>query len=103
MRSAGYVVKTFATGAELLNSDNLKDMDCLILDVQRPGLNGLEIQKMIGTRRANIPIIFITAHHDEDVRQRAMENGAAGFLEKPFDDQALMRLIQKVEKQSQGA
>src|SRR4051812_22376769 len=95
VRSLGYEVVSYSTVAEYLRSLTLADTTLLILDVQMPGMSGLDLQNVIVALRSPIPIIFITAHPEEEVRIRAMNMGAFGFLEKPFDDQALISLIDK--------
>ena len=95
LRIVGFQVTTYASADEYLSSPNPERQDCLILDVQMPGLNGLELQKVLTSMRTPLPIILMTAHPDEDLQTRAMEMGAVGFLEKPFDDQALIELIDK--------
>jgi len=96
LRSAGFQVAIYASADEFLRSPTPEKHACVVLDVQMPGLNGLDLQKVIVSMKAPIPIIFITAHHEEDVRARAMAMGAVGFLEKPFDDQVLIDLIEKI-------
>lgn len=66
---------------------------CLVLDVQMPGLNGLELQKELGGEARSLPIIFITGHGDIPMSVRAMKQGAVDFLAKPFDGQALLDAI----------
>jgi FixJ family two-component response regulator len=94
MRSVGFAVKVFASADEFLNSDHLRDTDCLILDVCMPGMNGVELQRHLMTRHCEMPIIFITAHaSEEDVRSRALGKGAVGYLAKPLSEDALMNAV----------
>ena len=72
---------------------NGKPFDLALLDVQMPGLNGLQLQERLMTSGSNLPIIFISAYEDGDVRARAVSLGAAGFLEKPFNDEDLLDAI----------
>jgi FixJ family two-component response regulator len=95
LKSSGYAVETFASADDFLRRQGPEQPGCLVLDVQMPGLSGLELQKVVMLMRKPIPIVFITAHHDEAVRRQAVEGGCVGFLEKPFDDEALIALIQK--------
>src|SRR5689334_9385283 len=74
LRSIGYTAEAFSNADELLQSHTLNHQDCLILDIQMPGLNGLDLQNIVKTLKRPIPIIFITAHHDEAVRRLALEN-----------------------------
>ncbi len=93
MRSAGLEVETFASAEDLLEAWPSGPSGCLILDVQLPGLSGLELQSKLAALGSTVPIIFITAHDDPDGRTQALNDGAAGFLEKPFDDEALLAAI----------
>jgi FixJ family two-component response regulator len=93
IRSVGFAVKVFASAEELLNSDHLRITDCLILDVRMPGMNGLELQRRLATSDRKIPVIFITAHGDEEVRSRALNGGAVDYLLKPFSEEALLNAI----------
>jgi FixJ family two-component response regulator len=93
LRSAGFRVEVFRSAAEFLRSARVSDAACLILDVRMPGMGGLELQEeLVGSNRT-VPIIFITAHGDADARGHALERGAIGFLQKPFNDDALLDAI----------
>jgi FixJ family two-component response regulator len=95
LRSAGFAVETWASAREFLESNRLPGPGCLVLDVQMPGLNGLELQeKLEGTDR-NLPIVFITGHGDIPTSVKAMKAGAVDFLPKPFQDEDLLRAIRK--------
>ena len=100
MKSLGHHVALYASANEFLRSADLTKAQCLILDIQMPGLSGIDLQNIVSALRAPIPIIFVTAHSDEDVRLRALSLGAVGFLEKPFDDEALIELIDKALHQA---
>jgi FixJ family two-component response regulator len=93
IRSVGFAVKVFASAEEFLNSDHLRNTDCLILDVRMPGMNGLELQRQLAASYSKIPVIFITAHGDEEVRARALNGGAVDYLLKPFSEEALLNAI----------
>jgi FixJ family two-component response regulator len=93
IRSVGFGVRVFASAEEFLTSDRLADTDCLILDVRMPGMNGLELQRRLATNHLVIPIIFITAHGDEETRVRALNGGAVEYLLKPFSEEALLNAI----------
>ncbi len=96
LRSAGYAVQSFASGEELLSHDPFEGPCCLVLDVQMPGMGGLDVQHRMATSGRNVPIIFITAHADAQVRDRAMQAGATAFLIKPFHDQTLLDAVEAV-------
>ena len=94
MRSVRYNVEAFASAEEFLASERVKDTDCLILDVYLPGMNGFELQNHLNGEGAGIPIVFITAHSEEDSRQRALKGGAVELLAKPVRREALFKAIQ---------
>jgi FixJ family two-component response regulator len=93
MRSVGFPVNVFASAEEFLNSDRLRNTDCLILDVRLPGMNGLELQRHLANSHSEIPIIFITSYEDDEVRARALNAGAVHYFLKPFNDQDLLDAI----------
>lgn len=94
LRSVGYDVETFASAELLLESDALRESDCLVLDVRMPGIDGLELQRRLNDAQSQVPIIFVTAHDDESYRMTAMNAGAANFFRKPFDARAFVAAIQ---------
>src|ERR671925_1269287 len=93
IRSLGFAVEGFALAEEFLKSDYLRKTDCLILDVRMPGMNGLELQRQLTANHYQIPVVFITAHGDDEARSRALKNGAVDFLRKPFDEESLLNAI----------
>jgi FixJ family two-component response regulator len=95
VRSAGFRARTFPTAESFLESDHPHATDCMILDVQMPGMNGLELQRRLADMRCPIPIIFATAHADSKVQNMALEHGAVAFLQKPFSDDALFHVLEK--------
>lgn len=94
--SAGYIVETFASGAEFLRSIPSTRTACLVLDIYLEGMTGFELQEQLAANRVAIPIIFMTAHDDAATRERIRRSGAAGYLGKPFDGQALLDAIHRV-------
>ncbi|HSK31175.1 MAG TPA: response regulator [Candidatus Limnocylindria bacterium] len=101
VRSAGMEADTFTSGQEFVESLDGRpapEVDCLVLDVQMPQMNGLEVQRRLETREHHIPIIFITAHDDDDIRTRALAAGAVAFLRKPFNDDLFIRTVQEALK-----
>ncbi len=90
IRSVGFGALVFASAEEFLSSNRLLDTDCLILDVRMPGMNGLELQRRLAASHTSIPVIFITAHGDEEARVRALNGGAVEYLLKPFSEEALL-------------
>jgi len=91
--SAGLTVQTFASAPEFLTRRRPKGPSCLVLDVQLPGLSGLELQQELARDEAPIPIIFITGHGDIPMTVRAMKAGASEFLTKPFHDEDLLTAV----------
>jgi len=98
MRSLGYHTSTFGSADEFLNSEQVDDTSLLITDVQMPGLSGIELQDWLIARGHRIPIIFITAYSDENVRIRAMKAGALAFLIKPINCNQLADHLEKALK-----
>jgi FixJ family two-component response regulator len=96
LRSWGMQVRTFASGAEFLSAArDSPGADCLVIDVQMPGMTGLEVQVRMNQAGLCMPIIFITGHELEGAEERALKAGAVGFLRKPFRDEALVGLIRR--------
>jgi FixJ family two-component response regulator len=94
VESAGYAPRMFACAEEFLQSGTLSGAICLIADVRMPGMDGLELQRRVRLQRPTLPVIFITAHYDEETRNRARNEGAVGFLCKPFNAVDLLEAIQ---------
>ena len=92
---AGFTVKTFGSGEELLGWEGLATVDCLVLDVNLAGLSGFQVQERLDDLRLPIPIVFITAHDDAATRERAERAADARYLRKPFDEHALIAEIQR--------
>jgi FixJ family two-component response regulator len=96
VKVAGYSVETFASAAEFLGSSASDRTACLVLDIHLNGMSGFDLEERLMAKRVAIPIIFITAHDDVATRERIRRSGAAGYLAKPFDGQALLDVIGKV-------
>ena len=92
IRSVGLTPVSFASAEEFLASDVVHDAACVITDLMMPGMNGLELQQRLNENGA-VPVILVSAHGDDRVRERAMKAGAVGFLDKPFNDDALIELV----------
>ena len=103
IRSAGWRVETFATAQEFLARPRAEGPSCLVLDVQLPGLSGLDLQQELAKMEVQIPIIFLTGHGDIPMSVRAIKAGALEFLTKPVDDEALLEAIQRGLAQDQSA
>jgi FixJ family two-component response regulator len=96
LESAGYEVVVFGSAEAFLESGVLRQATCLLADVRLPDMDGLELQRRIRRARPQLPIIFITAHDDEYIRQQALRDGAVAFLVKPFDAAQLLENIDGV-------
>jgi FixJ family two-component response regulator len=95
LASIGFVVETFPSAQTFLDSACLTRTDCLILDVRMPGMRGPDLQRELTRRGYAIPIVFITAHGDEDVRPRVLLDGAVDCLLKPFSEESLLTAIRR--------
>src|SRR4029077_21146917 len=95
LRSAGLKVQAFSSAQEFLASATRDALRCLVLDVQLPGISGLDLQRELASGDAQIPIIFITGHGDIPMSVRAIKAGALEFLTKPFDDEYLLEAIRE--------
>ena len=93
MDSAGLAAEAFTSAEEFLASPSRDRTTCLILDVRMPGIDGLELQRRLVASGFKAPIIFVSAHADEQVRARALEAGAVHFFQKPFNSIALVEAI----------
>jgi FixJ family two-component response regulator len=93
LRELGFAVRAFSSAEEFLASDCVGQTECLILDIAMPGMTGPDLQRELALRRQSIPIVFITAHRDEKVRARLLEQGAVECLFKPFSETALIDAI----------
>ncbi len=95
IRSAGLMASAFASGEEFLAAPRPKMPSCLVLDVNLPGLSGLDLQQELANLGIEIPIIFLTGHGDIPMTVRAVKAGAANFLTKPVDDEDLLNAIRQ--------
>jgi FixJ family two-component response regulator len=93
MKAHGYQVQTFESAASLLSSEHCAHTDCLIADMQMPGLSGLELHERLVAAGTPIPTILITAHPDATQRSRALRAGVVSYLTKPFNEAELLACI----------
>jgi FixJ family two-component response regulator len=98
VESAGYAHRVFSSAEEFLQSGALAIANCLITDVRMQGMDGIELQRRIRLERPELPVIFVSAHQDDEARQRALDEGATRFLYKPFDGAELLRTIEAALK-----
>jgi FixJ family two-component response regulator len=102
LESAKLPVETYTSAEEFLERFDVCWSGCLILDVRMPGMSGLALQQELATRGVSIPIVFITAHGDIPLAVRACKAGALHFIEKPFSDAELLKLVRKGLAQDQA-
>ncbi len=85
VQSLGFESHDFASAEEFLRCPHAREFSCVISDVNMPGLSGIDLQRRLAADGRKVPVIFITAHADKAIEERAIRAGAAGFLNKPFD------------------
>jgi FixJ family two-component response regulator len=93
IESDGLSALCFGSAEQFLNSEARHKVACLIADIRMPGMSGLELQTKLKAERCGIPIIFITAHGDDEMRILALRDGAVEFLTKPFNDAVLLEIV----------
>jgi FixJ family two-component response regulator len=96
LKSTGFEVEVFESAEGFLNSGHHQRKGLLVLDVRMPGMNGLELQRHLADSGVAMPIVFISAHEDNQARSKAMAAGAVAFLQKPFEDHSLLDAINRV-------
>lgn len=99
IESFGYRAAVFESAETFLKSSQLHDTSCLVVDLQMPGMNGLQLQNQLAAGGYSIPIIFMTSYVNNGSRQQAMKAGALAFLDKPFDDEMLLQSIRSALEQ----
>ena len=93
LRSASLSVETFSSGAEFLESLKEHQPDCIVLDWHMPQVGGSLVQARLAEAGIRLPTVVITGHDSDETRERALAGGAAAYLRKPVDDQALLDAI----------
>ena len=95
LRSAGFKAKSFGSAEAFLRSKSRATAGCLVLDVGLPGMTGLELQLQMINDGCGIPVVFMTAQHDDEgkMRERALRAGALAFLQKPFGEEDLLSAV----------
>jgi FixJ family two-component response regulator len=94
MRASGFAPEAFPSANDFLTSESLQRTDCLVADVQMPGMSGLELHRCLVQSGKAIPTVLITAYPDEKARVRAMEAGVICYLTKPVGKDELLGCIQ---------
>ena len=100
IRSAGWQPEMFESAQEFLARPRVLVPNCLVLDVNLPDLNGLDLQKLVSVERTDMPIIFVTGYGDVPMTVKAMKAGAVEFLTKPFSDDVLLGAIEQALERS---
>jgi FixJ family two-component response regulator len=93
MKAVGFTALAFPSAEEFLKSGQQQHTACLIADIRMPGMSGLDLQARLNAEQCRIPIIFITAHGDTNMRMQALRAGAVEFLAKPFNDDVLLEHV----------
>ena len=100
LKMRGHQVENYASAEEFLDSYNNNETGCLVLDINMPGMNGLQLQQKLSEKNYQIPIIFVTGHGDIPMSVQAIKNGAVDFLEKPYRQETLHSRIEQALVQS---
>lgn len=95
LRTSGYIVKTYASGVELLAKARELAPGCILLDIRMPEMDGLEVQRILKERGVLFPVVIITGHGDVNLAVQAMKAGAVDFIEKPFEKDVLIGAIEE--------
>ena len=98
LQSVGIETRTFASAEASLHAVEMQQPACMLLDVRMPGMGGLELQRLLQEQHRQLPVVMITGHGDVAMAVRAMKDGAIDFLEKPFNEQELIELVQECQK-----
>jgi FixJ family two-component response regulator len=93
LRSVGFDVETFASGAAFLESGARWRAECVVLDVHMPGVSGCDVQERLSGAAQDVPVVVITGRDSDETRERAMAAGAAAYLRKPVDGQTLLSTV----------
>ena len=91
--AAGIDVETFASGDELMESVQLEQPDCAVLDLHLPGLTGLDVQQRLTALGIHLPLVIVTGHDEPGVAERALAAGASAYLRKPLDEEKLLAAV----------
>lgn len=95
LTSVGLSVETFASAEDFLRSVERETTACLVLDLRMAGMSGLDLLRQLAVTGSRIPVVVLTAHGDDEARQRALEGGAVAFLGKPFRADALLDAVRQ--------
>ena len=95
LRHAGFAVKTYSDGVAFLEVADDAQAGCILLDVQMPRMDGLEVQEQLNAKGIAMPVIVLTGHGDVNVAVKAMKAGAVDFVEKPYEKQTLVEALNR--------
>lgn len=93
MRSAGLQCQCWASGSAFLEGADLASLGCVILDLRMPGKDGFTVQKELAERESRLQVIMVSGHGDGAMGRKAIEAGAVGFIEKPYDENLLLEVV----------
>ena len=93
LKTSGHLVKSYASGSELLKEAKKLEPGCILLDIRMPGMDGLEVQQELQNLGVTLPVIIMTGHGDIPLSVRAMKAGAIDFIEKPFEKAHLIAAV----------
>jgi len=96
IRCMGLEVVSFETGSAFLDAIGHPKEGCALVDLMLPDMNGLEIHRELVARGINLPVVIITGHGDDTIRDKAISQGVAGYLEKPYQTDDLQNLIERL-------
>ncbi|MGZ6075502.1 MAG: response regulator transcription factor [Isosphaeraceae bacterium] len=94
LKSAGLTAKSFESAEDYLDEVDHSDICCIILDIGLPGMSGFELHSRLAAEPNRLPVVFISAHDEPEVENKAIQAGAIAYLSKPFEDDALLNAVQ---------
>ena len=94
LKTSGFHVRTYQSGAELLKAAGNLEPGCILLDIRMPGMDGLEVQQSLQEKGVALPVIIMTGHGDVGLAVKAMKAGALDFIEKPFEKAVLLSALE---------
>jgi FixJ family two-component response regulator len=98
LKSIGFCPTIYASACGFLSAAEHFDLDCLIIDVRMPEMDGFQLQQRLIEENCRVPIVFISAHSEQGIKDRAIAAGAIDFLQKPFGENALLNAIELASK-----
>lgn len=93
MESAGFAVESYGSAEDFLAAQTAQRASCLIVDIDLPGMSGLELQSRLSAEKEPVPVVFVTAHGTDANREQALRNGAAALLSKPARGEELLNAV----------